>query len=217
MSKKEGRCAYCASDASRVTRDHVIPLLLFTKPFPPNLITVPACKKCQAEKQVDDEFLRDYLTCDVAAGQHPIASAIRLNKTYRAVERNSSEFARFVVTQQRRKVPLVTAAGIFAGVGVYTPLPLGRVESVITRITRGLYYAHQKRIMPSNTAITVLLRNLSDFETLLGALGRRHQVHLGSVFSCAYCEGTIPMHSLWLMLFYERLLFSVLTTPSKAA
>lgn len=53
-AKGPKRCAYCSNIAS--TRDHVPPKAILRKPFP-QLITVPACQKCNAQwGKVDERF-----------------------------------------------------------------------------------------------------------------------------------------------------------------
>lgn len=52
-------CIYCAGTAD--TRDHVPPKLLLEEPLPPNLLTVPACRKCNNGYSDDERCVRDAL------------------------------------------------------------------------------------------------------------------------------------------------------------
>lgn len=47
-------CLYCGSEAD--TKDHVPPKLLLERPFPPNLSTVPSCKKCNQSFSKDEQY-----------------------------------------------------------------------------------------------------------------------------------------------------------------
>jgi hypothetical protein len=55
--QKHGPCAFCRKPAS--TRDHVPPKGLFGQPLPSNLITVPACRDCNAGAGQDDEVMQE--------------------------------------------------------------------------------------------------------------------------------------------------------------
>jgi hypothetical protein len=47
-------CVYCGADAT--TKDHVVPRCFLEKPFPPNLLTVPSCRKCNLGYSKDEEY-----------------------------------------------------------------------------------------------------------------------------------------------------------------
>jgi hypothetical protein len=68
------KCGYCGTDKS-VTVDHVPPKLLLMRPYPPNLITVPACFPCNQSFQKDDEYLRAMLCIDVRASRNMAAQS----------------------------------------------------------------------------------------------------------------------------------------------
>jgi hypothetical protein len=52
-------CLYCHGKAD--SKDHVPPKLLLEKPFPRNLITVPACVLCNNRFSLDEQYFRDGL------------------------------------------------------------------------------------------------------------------------------------------------------------
>src|ERR1700737_4785882 len=63
MGKRSGKkrpaiCAYCGTEGTDWTDDEPVPKCLFMPPKD-NLISVPACAKCNNElKSIDDAFLR---------------------------------------------------------------------------------------------------------------------------------------------------------------
>ena len=62
-------CIYC-EEQKPVTADHVPPTNLLDRPFPPNLLIVPACSDCNGWFSKDDEYFRISLTItDKAKGQ----------------------------------------------------------------------------------------------------------------------------------------------------
>jgi hypothetical protein len=91
--RKVGECAYCG-ELRKISKEHVIPLCLFKRPYPPRMITVPACDQCNNKKSLDDDFLRDLITTDLYGSQSPIAQEILKGKVLRSVQRNSSELWR---------------------------------------------------------------------------------------------------------------------------
>jgi hypothetical protein len=52
-------CVYCGAPAD--TRDHVPPRLLLEEPLPLNLLTVPACRRCNNGYSDDERYVRDAL------------------------------------------------------------------------------------------------------------------------------------------------------------
>ena len=54
--KKKQRCVFCSKVAT--TREHVPPTYIYQSPKPKDLITVPACKPCNSESSLDDEYFR---------------------------------------------------------------------------------------------------------------------------------------------------------------
>src|ERR1700740_2606191 len=55
--ENRSRCIYCGA-TDPITSDHVPPQSLFPSPAPSDLITVPACKRCNGGAAKDDEFFR---------------------------------------------------------------------------------------------------------------------------------------------------------------
>lgn len=48
------KCVYCPQKGT--TNDHVIPRCLLEKPYPPNLLSVPSCRTCNAGFSQDEEY-----------------------------------------------------------------------------------------------------------------------------------------------------------------
>ena len=54
-------CSYCGKKPE--TRDHVPSKVLLDKPFPENLPIVPACKKCNEDLSLDEEYFSCLIEC----------------------------------------------------------------------------------------------------------------------------------------------------------
>src|SRR5690242_15786461 len=110
---KCGSCVYCGA-LGEVSRDHVIPLTLFTRPYPPNLITVPCCLVCNNGKSRDDDYLRDMLVCDLFAEQSPTAKQVLEQRTLRSAARGKSVLARDT-RASGAITPLYSNGGVYFG------------------------------------------------------------------------------------------------------
>lgn len=66
---RKGICAYCGQE-KKLTTDHVPPKLLFAKPCPANMLTVPACSDCNKGFKNDDEYSRTVLALDLRSATH---------------------------------------------------------------------------------------------------------------------------------------------------
>lgn len=213
MSKQKRRniCVYCNKRRAD-TRDHVIPKCLFEKPFPPNLITVPTCSKCNGKKSKDDDYLRDYLTMDFAGSTNDTAQRIFSGKVMRSVARNRSALAKSVL-QEGKEEPIHTKGGIYVGHAPTARIDEQRLIRIFDYIVRGLYYDHRKvrvsvrypvkvsRIMPWDVE-----RAAKDFSKF----NLNSRSPLGNVFGCSYaCAREDPFSTFWWMRFYDQVFFYV--------
>ncbi len=207
-------CAYCGTSQA-TTKDHVVPRCLFRLPYPPNLVTVPSCAECNRIKGKDDEFLRDYLTSDVAVQTSPYASKIFDGKVKRAVKRNSSELAKLVQQGPIRTIPVKTKAGIYTGGTVITvPLPDDRIATTLFQMCRGLYFHSQKRALANDIRYEALRHPPKVGEEIPEkAMKNSAGKTLGDVFDCRFMHlgEDHPSVTFWLLSFYGRIVFSIST------
>lgn len=213
------RCAYCGRRLA-TTRDHVVPQCLFIKPFPPNLITVPACSVCNGEKGRDDTFLRDLLSTDIAGNASPVANQLFETKVLRSRDRGSSEVAKTALALATAR-PLLTKGGIYITESMQAPLDPERVARIVSWIVRGLYFDSQKLRIPSSYRFEVLRYFAWEFQTLSNTLWQLNWHGprlLGNVFGARFARATEdPFVTIWLLCFYERVVFTVFTRPAGVA
>ena len=205
-------CAYCGVNAG-VTNDHVVPRCIFPTPPPPNLVTVPACRPCNhRKKSKDDTLLRDFLCCDHAGHDHPVAQGLFNGKVRRSIARNQSEIAKYVPRTPIFRVPMRTPAGLYVGELEVIEFPPGRISSIIFNIVRGLYYDSRRVIFPASTPYDVLRHPLYEWGNLVPAFHDGAAKVLGHLFACKYIYATEDQFTtLWLIGFWERYVFSVRT------
>jgi len=208
-----GECAYCGH-AGELTREHVIPKCLFVPPYPPNLITVPVCDRCNNEKSKDDDFLRDFLVVDIQGSQSPVTQTLFSGKVQRSLSRNSSALLRDVIPQLRI-APLYTSAGIYLGDAPQAPFDGERLKQTLGRIVRGLYFDARKMRLPNECSVEVYRPGLWNYNEILQVFRKLHVNGprvLGNVFGCLFAAATEdPFFTLWALWFYERVLFTAVT------
>jgi hypothetical protein len=199
-------CAYCDDPAT--TRDHVPSKKLFTPPLPDNLITVPACDRCNNGASDDDEVFRNELSIMAGSFGESAKAADRLQPTMRGIRRNKATLARMVTRAQL--VERYTTSGLYLGHGYAVPVVPGVQERVITRIVRGLYWYHFQTRLGDDAQITLVFIDkrkphwqeaLSTFQTLQ----LRHVV-IGDGETFQYLYGRAnddAAFSVWLMIFFK--------------
>ncbi len=84
-----GVCTYCGR-AREITDDHVPPQNMFPSPRPPDLITVPACRRCNQGFSMEDEYFR-IAVLGPAALQDPRAREIWDGPVVRGLRRSILE------------------------------------------------------------------------------------------------------------------------------
>jgi 5-methylcytosine-specific restriction endonuclease McrA len=67
-------CGYCGAPGT--TTDHVPSRKFFPRPRPSDLVTVPACARCNNKTSADEEYFLNIMMAHVAA-EGPIVDALR--------------------------------------------------------------------------------------------------------------------------------------------
>lgn len=130
-------CTYCGI-SGELTRDHVPPKCLFPKPRAPQ-ITVPACKTCNQNFQKDDEY---FAIAMVAPAYSTHEGAIKVwEQNLLPIVSRGGGFRR-MLSQNILEDNVITPAGIFLPEHRFIRFEKERINSVITRIVRGLLWHH---------------------------------------------------------------------------
>ncbi len=129
-------CVYCGEPSS--TRDHVPPNLLYPKPRPSNLISVPSCETCNGGFSMDDEYLRVAVALRSDLAKHPQVQWL-FGPTIRGLNRPQQRgFAKAILSAVKH-VPVHTREGIYLGDAPALIVDLERLRRTAERIVRGLY------------------------------------------------------------------------------
>lgn len=145
-------CLYCGSKAD-ITSDHIPPKCLFNSKKNLQLITVPSCRKCNTSYAKDDEYFRIYASADISRNEQ--GKKLWYEKVM------GSTFYR---SPKLRKNIVSSISGILVNVkrpngvilkGKILNLDASRINNVLIRIVRGLYWHHYHECLPSNIVFEI--------------------------------------------------------------
>ena len=214
---EKSTCIYCGVEDG-TTRDHVPPKAFFPKPRPSNLITVPACKKCNKLTEKDEEhFLATFMFGP--AGVTQVGKQLWGEKLHRMYEKNQGIRQRIGTSLQ--KIEFVTPHGLFVRHGLGVKLERGRLESVVSKIVRGLYFFEYGEALPSLVEIvTHFVQSPVDMTPVENVVS---QLSFGTrqwpgIFEYRF-NRVEEKHdtSIWLIRFYESHIFWSVTDSKQAA
>jgi len=145
--KRIGRCYICGQQDPD-TRDHVIADCFFAEPRPPNLLTFPAHRACNAGLSVSDEYARNIL---VGLGSEKSGVARRLweTKVNRSFKTNRA-LRDHVAAALMPKADKYSAGGIYLGSAPAIRIDAKRFYPTIEKIIRGLHRLCAGSPMPSD-------------------------------------------------------------------
>lgn len=93
--RNKGFCVHCGGPSE--TLDHVPSKVLLDEPYPENLMAAPACRACNNDLSLDEEYLACLLECVIAGDTSP--EKLHRAKIARILRENISLSARLQRTQ----------------------------------------------------------------------------------------------------------------------
>lgn len=204
-------CVYCGNKQAS-TVDHVPPKCFFPKPRPSNLITVPACWRCNVALEKDEEFfLATFMFSE--AGRTPAGKALWTEKMSRVYFRGRG--VGNTIRKRMKRVAITTPCGIYYREGFALDIDYKRLENVVIKIVRGLYYHEYREALIKDIAVVCQWLNTPSF--IEGA--RPHVENLPfaktqwpGIFEYRFGRSeTAPENSLWLMQFFNFATFWAVT------
>lgn len=137
-------CYLCGSKQAD-TRDHIFPKNLFPRPMPANLPTGPACRESNNSFSDDEELFRALVTSGMAyettSGRHIWDKRVRPS-----LQQNRRGFKTLL-----RK--LVTEVKLPSGSALALEFKPERVNRVLSKIAKGLYYIDRGESLPNNVKL----------------------------------------------------------------
>jgi len=208
-------CVYCTS-APGSTSDHVPPRSFFPKPRPNDLITVPACLKCNQGAGKDEEYFLATLMFS-EAGITETGKKLWNGRLRRMYEKNIGLRRKIVDSMRHREFS--TPAGIYLGRGMtvsYDPL---RLERIAMKIVRGLYF--HERSAPLDATVEVMCLFLREPKHFKAVEQHNHMLKPGSKqwdgafqYRCGFVPGN-PTGSMWLLWFWRTHIFWAITSSAE--
>jgi 5-methylcytosine-specific restriction endonuclease McrA len=203
MKQQIAVCAYCGVEGP-VTRDHVPPRIFFARPLPANMVTVPACERCNKGFEADDEYTRMVLATDFRVAAHRDVLGT-MTTIARSLGRRESHKFTDLLARSSRPTGLLTPSG--AAINAWK-VDWNRIEATGRHILWGLHYAElRKRVDPNATFLVRYLPEWNPSHEGILAMVRmydlcavRREKQIGAAFS--YGIGFRGDISVWMLLLY---------------
>lgn len=205
VRNRKARCTYCGR-SKKLTADHVPPKLFLEQPFPPNLLTVPACADCNQSFKADDEYTRAVLATDIRASWNH-AAQYNLPAVMRSLQRRDARGFANYLGNQTRPARVLSPSG--APVMVIET-DQRRVNRSGLHILRGLFFRETGRVLStpemdvrvaSKASLTADHPDMLTIAKTFQFFPDQRNGSAGSAFSYAAALG--HDRSVWLMLLYD--------------
>lgn len=220
---QKARCLYCGV-RDGTTADHIPPKVLFPKPRPSDLVTVPCCEVCRQGQPLDDEYFARMVTMRHDVADHP-AAALVLEGVHRSLTKPQKQKFTSALLRSVREFSVHSDAGLYLGEAASCDVDLARLCKVIERTTRGLYFHEFGTRLPDDYRCKVYsldgfsLRDravVTSLKRLLNAAqSGKTRVFGQKVFTYSVLRIEQPKAlTVWAFLVYSRVIFFALTYAS---
>lgn len=205
-------CVICGKRAA-TTRDHVPPEGIFPKPLPSNLITVPACARCNNGTSTHDENFKVLLS--LYCGQFNPEVSRLINTHALPTLGHNQKLNRTLIT---RMCPTYrsSSSGIIYERGWSVDWDETSTKIVIERTVRGLYFHHFNEILGEETECRISRLDDDNLEIALGIFSNWSKGYIGDKNEVVYLYAQQKeeiLHSVWIFEFYGVLWFFCQTIP----
>ena len=150
--KDRTSCVYCGSKTN-ITSDHIPPKCLFRERKGLQLITVPACDKCNSSYKKDDEYFRIYASVDISRNKQ--GEKLWYEKVMGSTFHRSPKLRKTIISNITDISVNVKKLDGSILKGKILNLDSSRINNVLIRIVKGLYWYHYNKCLPSNTLFEV--------------------------------------------------------------
>ncbi len=211
-AKNQNICIFCG--ASATTRDHVPPKGIFPDPKPSDLVTVPACKSCNSKTKLDDEYFR-WL---VATGSGEDEQAHKLIKERIVPKFQLRPALLHKIMKGATRVDVHSEGGIYLGKQPAFHFDRVRIQTVIDKTVRGLYFRALGTMLPKDAVVANFILNPIFEDEMKNVICSLPLNDIGNgIFSYRYwADDTRPEESFWLLMFFDKTLFFTKTEPNHA-
>lgn len=204
-NRRQGICALCG-EASEVTREHFVPQCLWSGPLPPRVETVPACDRCNAGSNLDDEYFRNTLVM-MFDQDHEQKRQVFEGPVLRSLEKHPGWVKEALEHVKVR--PLLSPAGLWLGDFPTLPVDGDRVCRSLFKIVKGLFYLIRKQPFPKDGQIGIIGQLNSDTQPLIGLIEENLSPTFDfgdDVFEWRFSQ-TKDGLAMWKLAFYRTVVF----------
>ena len=208
--RKNNTCVFCGRPAP--TMDHVPPEGIFPDPKPRDLITVPACNYCNKGSSKDEEYFRAIIT--TAEGNNEFAVQLVNQKIIPRFRRKPLLLKS--IMRDAKKVDVYSEGGIYLGKYPAIPYKSQRIQSVVEKIIRALFWHETKMVLGTDYDVGRFILNPNFDEQKKRAIVSLplKNVGDGKVFSYRYLfDEKDKRISCWWLMFFNATLLMALTEP----
>lgn len=144
-------CTYCGKKPG-TTKDHVIPKSLFPKPRPNDLVTVKCCKDCNKKFKQDEDIFVAWINFG-PGGATKKGQSLWDQKLYRTYKKDYG--VRKIIANSFKCINLIAPSGIYLGKRLAISIDSKRLNNVLKKIIRGLFWLEYKERLPQNIRIDI--------------------------------------------------------------
>jgi len=194
------QCYLCGDELVKnknKSKDHVPPDCIFPQEKPPNLITVPCCKKCNEEYKQLDERMRNYLA--LLAGD----KSTSVGQTAQREVFRSRKWREVFLSYTKEHPTLVDDKGYPRLVFYFND---NELKQWLVRIVKGLFYKlNGTRISDAATF------KVGKYPQFSPQPSETFPMEKGLEFRPYFIFGILQEQNndFWVLVFYDRLIFSV--------
>jgi hypothetical protein len=185
------------------------------------LITVPSCRRCNGAASKDDEYFRAALAVERKAGDHSAAKAVVQSVLRSLANPKKQGFARAFL-RATYEVDAFTPSGLYAGKTLAYTANLRRLDRVVVRIVKGLFYHEFGHRFPDSHCVAAWSE--SGLEDLQGedraqlqsmcAAAMNQPVKMTGADVLRYwfvATSEDPLTMIWVLQFYGEIRFVAMT------
>lgn len=216
-ASKDQLCIYCGV-ARADTSDHIPPKCLFAEPRPSNLYTVPCCAACNTSFALHDEYFRTAMAFRWDVSDHPAAVGV-VDKALRSTARSSGFRELFVHALE--DAPIVTHGGVYVEEGGRFQADMSRINIVLERIVRGLYYKKVGSPLAASHRVLTIVDEIAEqsdaqlrneiLRTWAPYTQGEPEVFGNETFLFFWCLDNATNRTGWLLVFFSRVIFFAVT------
>ena len=197
---KYGICAYCMKEDG-TTKDHIPPQCIFPKPRATELIWVPCCESCREGWSEDDEEFRRYIwSAEGVEGHTSFEKAS--NQIISSIKRPEAKLYRNKILSSISSREEYSESGIFLGNKTLMEIEWDRIERVLKRIVRGLFFKENNQLIPGDHEVIIKSYDKNIFDEVDKFQFKKMANVCDGIFQYWLCKPNNEENtSLWIMVF----------------